>query len=92
MSKEMSKKDIVMVIISILLLSLTLGWTVHISIKQNDFNKECDYRGEVNGYDECETSFKSYPISNVNGKCYCYSISRTLRFNSTTTKYSFNDK
>ena len=58
--------------ILVLICFIFIMWGVYIAIKQMDFSNDCESRCLEKDLDY-ETEFRSYPISNVNGKCFCKS-------------------
>lgn len=88
----MKKKTFVLATVSILLIILTAWWCIHITILQLKFSNDCDKFGSENNYEECDVSFLSYPISNVNGECSCYLISKRVTYRDSITKIDAQQK
>lgn len=55
----------------IVILVLTLAWGVYIVPKQLDFVNECKSSCSELGWDTYQTKMFSYPVDNLNARCFC---------------------
>lgn len=62
----------ILLVILMLVCTLFIIWGIYITIQQMDFINDCESSCLEKGF-EYEAELSSYPISNVNGKCFCIS-------------------
>lgn len=63
-------------IIAVAFMLFSIAWSFNIIPKQLKFDNNCKKSCEDLGWDTYETSFHSYPWSNVNGECYCKDVTK----------------
>ena len=68
-----TNKDRLLAILIVILI-LTFAWGFYIVPKQLKFMNDCSNSCSELGWDTYQTKMFSYPINNLNAKCYCKDI------------------